>query len=282
MPFNKDFDDTYHLGIRAACDDVGVYCERVDEQVFDGRILDRIYNQIAHAHTIIADMSGKTPNVYYETGYAHALGKRVIPLARDIADIPFDLKDYPHIVYGNSIIKLKKDLATRLRWAINHPLESFNSVAPHMEFWISGRPVAEGQTVFALQFYDETCRSYRRTVTLDVRNASGATCNGRRFQLSLISKYITSDRALLLPDGRFMNIFPPFPDTFPDAWSSVELSFGIPSGCEHSKYTTIGVDAIFRELTEFGVSEVPLTVMLAEKEQREYATSLEFPTIPKD
>jgi len=34
MPFSEDFDDIYSLGIKAACNSAGAYCERVDEQVF--------------------------------------------------------------------------------------------------------------------------------------------------------------------------------------------------------------------------------------------------------
>src|SRR5579859_3658565 len=86
MPFDDKFADIYQFGIKAACADVGAYCERVDEQHFHESILERIYNQIAKADVIISDMTGRNPNVFYETGYAHALGKRVILLTQAAAD----------------------------------------------------------------------------------------------------------------------------------------------------------------------------------------------------
>src|ERR1043166_8940759 len=82
MPFDRSFNDTYHLGIKSACEMAGAYCERVDEQVFTENILSRIINQIAKADIIVADMSDRNPNVFYETGYAHALGKTVVLLTR--------------------------------------------------------------------------------------------------------------------------------------------------------------------------------------------------------
>src|SRR5215467_9797558 len=75
MPFKKEFNDTYTFGIKGAADDVGAYAERIDEQIFSEGILDRIFNQISKADVIIADMTGRNPNVFYEVGYAHALGK---------------------------------------------------------------------------------------------------------------------------------------------------------------------------------------------------------------
>jgi hypothetical protein len=54
MPFAEEFDDTYKIGIKEACIKAGAYCERVDEQLFDGTILDRIFNQIAKADVIVA------------------------------------------------------------------------------------------------------------------------------------------------------------------------------------------------------------------------------------
>jgi nucleoside 2-deoxyribosyltransferase len=92
MPFKNEFDDIYQLGIVAACKEAGAYCERVDEQIYHGSILERIYVQIAKADIIIADMTGQNPTVFYETGYAHALGKPYILLTQRAEDIPFDLK----------------------------------------------------------------------------------------------------------------------------------------------------------------------------------------------
>jgi len=98
MPFEDAFDDIYQLGIKDACSDAGAYCERVDEQIFQETILDRIYNQIAKADIIVADMTGRNANVFYEVGYAHALGKTTLLLTQSADDIPFDLKHFPHIV----------------------------------------------------------------------------------------------------------------------------------------------------------------------------------------
>lgn len=118
MPFQKAFDDIYRLGIRGAAEEVGAYAERVDEQMYKEGILDRIYNQINKADIIVADMTGKNANVFYEVGYAHALGKIVLLLTQDVNDIPFDLQHRPHIDYGGSIVTLKEKLTAWLRWGM--------------------------------------------------------------------------------------------------------------------------------------------------------------------
>lgn len=115
MPFSADFDDIYRFGIKPACDEAGAYAERVDEQIFHESILQRVYNQIAKADLVVADMTGRNPNVFYEVGYSHALGKPTVLLTKSTDDIPFDLKHYPHIVYGGSISRLKDELQRRIR-----------------------------------------------------------------------------------------------------------------------------------------------------------------------
>jgi hypothetical protein len=137
MPFSEDFRDIYENGIKAACEAAGAYCERVDEQVFQGGILQRVYNQIAKADIIVADMTGRNPNVFYETGYAHALGKQVILLTQRAEDIPFDLKDYPHVVYEGRIYKLKPELEKRVRWCIDNPLDRLTEVDSQLEVYVN-------------------------------------------------------------------------------------------------------------------------------------------------
>lgn len=80
MPFEASFNDIYKLGIKPAAKGAGAYCERLDEQLFAESMLARLYNQIAKADLIVADMTGRNPKVFYEVGYAHALGQTVILL----------------------------------------------------------------------------------------------------------------------------------------------------------------------------------------------------------
>jgi nucleoside 2-deoxyribosyltransferase len=116
MPFSKEFDDVYKLGIKAVADELGVVAERVDEQIYTETMLERIYRQIEAADFIIADMTGRNPNVFYEVGYAHAKGKLCTLLTRSADDIPFDLKHRRHLVYGNSIQNLRSMLSSEIAW----------------------------------------------------------------------------------------------------------------------------------------------------------------------
>ena len=118
MPLDPDFDDIYKFGIKGAAAEVGAYAERVDEQAFTEGILERIYNQISKADVIVADMTDRNPNVFYEVGYAHALGKIVLLLTQRADDIPFDLKHRQHIVYSGKIDTLRQQLSPKLTWAI--------------------------------------------------------------------------------------------------------------------------------------------------------------------
>jgi len=116
MPFDKDFDDIYELGIKAAAKEKGVVAERVDEQTFAETVLERIYRQIETADFVIADMTGRNPNVFYEVGYAHSRGKLCTLLTQRADNIPFDLKQHRHLIYGGSITQLKQMLSLELDW----------------------------------------------------------------------------------------------------------------------------------------------------------------------
>lgn len=118
IPFDKKFEDIYKFGIKGAANEVDAYCERLDDQIFTEGMLDHIFNQISKADVIVADMTGRNPNVFYEVGYAHALGKIVLLLTQNSDDIPFDLKHRQHTVYSGRIETLKSELVTKLQWAI--------------------------------------------------------------------------------------------------------------------------------------------------------------------
>jgi len=80
-------------------------------------MVSEIYRQIDKADFIIADMTNRNPNVFYEVGYADARKKLVLLLTQNTNDIPFDFKQRPHIIYDGEIQKLRKELGKRINWA---------------------------------------------------------------------------------------------------------------------------------------------------------------------
>lgn len=130
MPFDPALEDMYRSGIRLACEYVGIDCARVDDQNFDEPILQRIYDQIGAADAIVADMTGRNANVFYEVGYAHALKKRVILLTQDATEIPFDLRHHPHIVYEGKAFILRDQLIKKLNWYFP-PVDQQGSVSTY-------------------------------------------------------------------------------------------------------------------------------------------------------
>ncbi|MBJ2181607.1 hypothetical protein JC795_25860 [Pseudomonas veronii] len=97
-PFHPRFEETYRL-ISGACQDVGLSCTRGDEQFIQGGILSHILREMTTAGIIIANIDGRNPNVFYELGIAHALGKGVIILASGLDDIPFDLRSQKLVLW---------------------------------------------------------------------------------------------------------------------------------------------------------------------------------------
>jgi hypothetical protein len=72
-----------------------------------GLKLTKILKDILEAPLIIADISGKDPNVMYLLGIVHLSEKPLILLTQHIDDIPYDLKLDRHIKYENSQSELK-------------------------------------------------------------------------------------------------------------------------------------------------------------------------------
>jgi hypothetical protein len=189
MPFKDDFDNIYKYGIKGTAEKVGAYAERVDEQNYIEGTLDRIFNQISKADVIVADMTGRNANVYYEVGYAHALGKIVLLLTQNANDIPFDLIHRPHTIYAASKIdKLEEDLTQKLIWAIGessrkgkHNLfERFLVSLPEVEIPEANSsnncPIVEKLPLsFIPSDYSRDDPNYRGTLNFSIHNRSPET-----------------------------------------------------------------------------------------------------------
>ena len=116
MPF-AGFDDV-HQGLIRACQQAGYRCQRADDIWEHATILQDIFSLIYRSKIVIADFSGRNPNVMYEVGIAHTLGKIVIPISQTLEHIPSDLHGHRVQLYlknGEGIDTLVSALASKLR-----------------------------------------------------------------------------------------------------------------------------------------------------------------------
>lgn len=96
---------------------------RGDDVFGSNVIMEDITKSIQKARLIIADLTSRNPNVFYEVGIAHALNKQVLLMTQSIDDVPFDLRHRRALVYEYSprgCKKLEKDLYENLRDMLNH------------------------------------------------------------------------------------------------------------------------------------------------------------------
>ena len=286
MPFHPDFDDLYNLGIKPACDEAGSYCERVDEQIFAESILERIYNQIGKADIVNSDVTGRSPNVFYETGYAHALGKTVILLASTADDIPFDLQHYSHIVYEGRISYLKEELQRRVRWYIENPSDGSRRPLFQLELYVQGekleldrpvevagdwRPIATREKT-ELTSGREPGGWIRDTFDLDVQGlALNISMSNPKLYLykgdfhigvvtsSLFKASHAKEKTVQLPDGKVMYMLEGPHSVLPQGWETATFLLE-PTSMKDVMDRSESLDIVVRVFTEFGPQDFPLRV----------------------
>lgn len=108
MPYAERFRPMYTEIIKPVVEQCGITCIRADDLYSPKAIMEDIWKLINEAKVVIADVTGKNPNVFYEIGLAHAVGKEVIIMSQDLDDVPFDLRHLRCLIYKDSVAGFKK------------------------------------------------------------------------------------------------------------------------------------------------------------------------------
>ena len=104
MQFTEEFNALYAEVIKPTCEKYGLTAVRGDDIYSNGLILDDIVRSIQECFVIIADITPNNPNVFYEVGYAHGMGKATILLSDKKRDkLPFDISGFRTLFYDNTI-----------------------------------------------------------------------------------------------------------------------------------------------------------------------------------
>lgn len=99
MPFAQQIEPVYDDHIKKVAGDLGMTVGRADDFFSTGQIVLDIWSAINAASTVIADCTGRNPNVFYEVGLAHAVGKNTILISQSLDDVPFDLRHLRVTIY---------------------------------------------------------------------------------------------------------------------------------------------------------------------------------------
>lgn len=122
MPFDSAFDMVYS-SIREAAESAGLRCRRADDIWENASIIQDVVSLIDRSRIVVCDCTGRNPNVFYEAGIAHTLGRDVILLTQSENDIPFDLRHLRYIPYlnnGEGRAAMKQKLHQRMQTLLGH------------------------------------------------------------------------------------------------------------------------------------------------------------------
>lgn len=121
MQFGQPYDSLYTEVIKNVVEEMGLEAYRADDVYQPGIILQDVIRGLTESEIIIAEVTPANENVFYEIGFAHALGKTTILLADRGKSLPFDIAGYRVIFYENTI-KGKKEVERQLREHLKHIL----------------------------------------------------------------------------------------------------------------------------------------------------------------
>ena len=106
-PFDSSF-NSVQTTLKKACNSLKLNCNDANEIWEESEILQDVFSLIYRSKVVICDFSNRNPNVFYEAGIAHTLGREVIPIVQNPEHIPFDLSHHRHIRYLNNSEGLKE------------------------------------------------------------------------------------------------------------------------------------------------------------------------------
>lgn len=117
MPFSLNLKPIYDDHLKKVAKNLNLSIARADDFFSQNSIMHEVWSAITQAAILIADCTGKNPNVFYEIGIAHAIGKPVILITQNQDDVPFDLRHIRYIQYEytpSGMIKFENALTTTI------------------------------------------------------------------------------------------------------------------------------------------------------------------------
>jgi tetratricopeptide (TPR) repeat protein len=135
IPFAVEFKNQWELAVMPAIQDAGLVPVRGDDSsLAAGVIMSDVTRLIYQSDLVIADLTGRNPNVMYELGLAHAAQKPVVMIAQHDTDVPFDLSHVRYLQYDvRDLSQLRRALTERAKATLATPPKRLARFFPELE-----------------------------------------------------------------------------------------------------------------------------------------------------
>ncbi len=261
IPSGGAFDDSWELAIKPACESAGAYAERIDAQLSPETALQRIQNVIAKADLVIADMTERYGDIFYASGYAHALDKQVILLTQKEEDIPFDLKHYPHIVHGGRLTDLRTELERRARHLLDAASRGDAPLATPVEISVNDVALLP-DTSASVPIDDEHSKDQHFWIV--IRNQAGWRLRPVSLQLGLMApahywartSFEQYTDAISIGPGTRLHLSRKQYTILPGSWEKARFTIQTEQSADSQKTETFAI----RVFTDTGVVDFPFTI----------------------
>lgn len=141
MPFSDtisksstEWTDIYNEMFAKAFKELGYDCNRIKPT--RGNLIKSILLELKTAPIVLADLTDKNPNVFYELGVRHCLSKRTVIVSQRFSDVPSDLRGYWCLEYKDTAAgytKFKNEIKRIVDHIESNPNDSDNPVSDFIE-----------------------------------------------------------------------------------------------------------------------------------------------------
>lgn len=128
MPFREPFNIYYNSIFKPAIKSAQLKAVRADDLFRPSVIVSDLWQMVQDAKVLLAELTTKNANVFYELGLAHAIGKPVVLVSETMDDVPFDLQQLRVLLYDKDDPawgdKLSQGIKAALEETISSPVDA--------------------------------------------------------------------------------------------------------------------------------------------------------------
>jgi hypothetical protein len=124
LPFQDLFFEVYESAVGPAATSLGLRSLHAGEIFGNREVVEDIWDSICSARLIVVDVTGRNPNVFYELGICHTLGKECIIITQNKDDVPFDIRHRRYVEYSpDKLVRLKSILRKTMQAILSHNID---------------------------------------------------------------------------------------------------------------------------------------------------------------